>query len=86
MGRRLARARSASHDNNAIPTWNEPIDWLDSWSESPRGFHLSTLLYIILKTAGIIDEPNDWINICHLLAMDSIATVLLMQWWQRRKG
>jgi len=47
---------------------------------------LSTLLYIILKTAGIIDEPNDWINICHLLAMDSIATVLLMQWWQRRKG
>ncbi len=47
---------------------------------------MSTLLYIILKSAGMVDEGNDWVNICQLLAMDSIAIVLLMQWWQRRKS
>ncbi len=50
------------------------------------GCTLSTLLYVILKMSGTINEADDWVNICHLLAMDSIALVLLMQWWQRRKA
>lgn len=45
---------------------------------------MSTILYIALKLAKVIDEPNDWLNICHLVALDSIALVLLLHWWQRR--
>ncbi len=46
---------------------------------------MGTLLYIICKLAKMVDEPNDWVHLTQLVALDSIAFVLLLHWWQQRR-
>jgi hypothetical protein len=45
---------------------------------------MGTLLYLILKLMGRIDLPDDWVNLCHLVAIDSVALAILFNGFFRR--
>ncbi len=34
---------------------------------------MGTILFVILKLTKIVDTPHDWIILCFLLSLDSIA-------------
>ena len=38
---------------------------------------MGTLLYFTLKVLGKINVEDDWVNICFLLAIDSIAIAIV---------
>ncbi len=39
---------------------------------------MGTILYIILRLAGYIDEPNDLVYLCFLVAVDQVFWVMLL--------
>ncbi|MEX2215846.1 MAG: hypothetical protein WD768_17170 [Phycisphaeraceae bacterium] len=48
---------------------------------------MGTLLYLTLKVLGKINMDDDWLNVCHLLAIDSIAfSILIHGFLRRRRG
>jgi len=47
---------------------------------------MGSIAYIVLVLLGKINHEDDLANICQLIAIDSIAFVLLLHWWSNRKG
>ena len=39
---------------------------------------MGTILYLILRLSGRFETPADLVNICFLVSLDSIATLLLL--------
>lgn len=47
---------------------------------------MGTFLYLILRVANYINHDDDLINICHLVAIDSVAcSVMVLAWRVGRK-
>lgn len=40
---------------------------------------MATVLFIILRLAGLIDSKNDWVLLCYLVALDTIGIPTLIQ-------
>ena len=48
---------------------------------------MGTFLYLTLRFAKLIDHDDDLINICQLVAIDSVAfSVMVLAWVMRRRA
>jgi hypothetical protein len=40
---------------------------------------MGTILFIILRLAGLIDTANDWMYVCFLVSLDTIGIPTLLK-------
>ena len=40
---------------------------------------MGTILFIILRLAGLVNTTNDWLNLCILVSLDSIGVPTLIK-------
>jgi len=45
---------------------------------------MATVLFVILRLAGLIDTPIDWVYLCFLVSIDSIGVPALIQLIKKR--
>jgi len=45
---------------------------------------MATVLFIVLRFAGLIDTKMDWILLCYLVALDTIGVPTLVQMLTRK--
>ncbi len=40
---------------------------------------MGTILFIILRLAGLVNTGNDWLNLCVLISLDTIGVPTLIK-------
>ncbi|MFC1560016.1 hypothetical protein ACFLZ2_05955 [Candidatus Margulisiibacteriota bacterium] len=45
---------------------------------------MATILFIVLRFAGLIDTKMDWIFLCYLVALDTIGIPTLIQMMSKK--
>ena len=46
---------------------------------------MGTILYILLHLIGVVDELQDWVNLCFLVALDQIFWIMVLQFIVQRR-
>ena len=44
---------------------------------------MGTVIFVILRLAGLIDTANDWVMICFLVSLDTIGVPTLLKMVRR---